>query len=164
MDHSPPGSSVHGFPQARIPEWVAILYSRGSSQTWIESMSLSLLHWEVGSLPLEPPGKPLGNLLKLIKSQSSSAEQQKGCLNLAWGEMNTGKSLSPTLPWNWHPNSSLLIVIFPPFLIVNLFRRGIWSMNSVQHLKHERTDLLSRRKHRFIDEFRFTQTCHLKIF
>ena len=91
MDHSPPGSSVHGFPQARILEWVAILYSRGSSQTRIEPTSLSLLHWEVGSLPLEPPGKPLGNLLKLVKSQSSSVEQQKGCLNLDWGEMNTGK-------------------------------------------------------------------------
>ena len=32
MDCSPPGSSVHGFLQARIPEWVAISFSRGSSQ------------------------------------------------------------------------------------------------------------------------------------
>ena len=31
MDHSPPGSSVHGISQARIVEWVAISYSRGSS-------------------------------------------------------------------------------------------------------------------------------------
>ena len=30
MDCSPPGSSVHGIPQARILEWVAILFSRGS--------------------------------------------------------------------------------------------------------------------------------------
>ena len=29
---SPPGSSVHGILQARIQEWVAISYSRGSSQ------------------------------------------------------------------------------------------------------------------------------------
>ena len=29
MDSSPPGSSVHGILQARIPEWVAILFSRG---------------------------------------------------------------------------------------------------------------------------------------
>ena len=29
---SPPGSSVHGVFQARILEWVAILFSRGSSQ------------------------------------------------------------------------------------------------------------------------------------
>ena len=32
MDCSPPGSSVHGVSQARILEWVAIFYSRGSSQ------------------------------------------------------------------------------------------------------------------------------------
>ena len=32
MDCSPPGSSVHGIIQARIPEWVAMPSSRGSSQ------------------------------------------------------------------------------------------------------------------------------------
>ena len=32
IDCSPPGSSVHGIFQARILEWVAISYSRGSSQ------------------------------------------------------------------------------------------------------------------------------------
>ena len=31
MDCSPPGSSVPGIPQARIWEWVAISFSRGSS-------------------------------------------------------------------------------------------------------------------------------------
>ena len=38
MDYSPPGSSVHGILQERIPEWVVIPFSRGSSQprdrTW----------------------------------------------------------------------------------------------------------------------------------
>ena len=32
MDCSPPGSSVHGILQARILEWVAFSFSRGSSQ------------------------------------------------------------------------------------------------------------------------------------
>ena len=32
MDYSPPGSCVHGLLQARILEWVAISFSRGSSQ------------------------------------------------------------------------------------------------------------------------------------
>ena len=32
MDHSPPGSSVHGISQARILEWVAISFSRGYSR------------------------------------------------------------------------------------------------------------------------------------
>ena len=32
MDWSPPGSSVHGILQTRIPEWVAMPSSRGSPQ------------------------------------------------------------------------------------------------------------------------------------
>ena len=38
MDCSPPGSSVHGILQARILEWVAIPFSRESSQSrdWIQ--------------------------------------------------------------------------------------------------------------------------------
>ena len=51
MDCSPPGSSAHGILQARILEWVAMPFSRGSSrprnQTCI--VSLSLLLWEAGS-------------------------------------------------------------------------------------------------------------------
>ena len=31
-DHSLPGSSVHGIFQASVLEWVAIFFSRGSSQ------------------------------------------------------------------------------------------------------------------------------------
>ena len=40
-DCSPPGSSVHGILQARILEWVATPFSRGSSTPGIESMSLT---------------------------------------------------------------------------------------------------------------------------
>ena len=32
MDYSPPGSSVHGMLQARILEWVAIPFPKGSSR------------------------------------------------------------------------------------------------------------------------------------
>ena len=32
LDCSPSGSSVHGILQARILEWVAMIFSRGSSQ------------------------------------------------------------------------------------------------------------------------------------
>ena len=48
MGCSLPGSSVHGIFQARILEWVAGSYSRGSSQAR-----------EADSLPLAPPGKPI---------------------------------------------------------------------------------------------------------
>ena len=33
MDRSPPGSSVHGIPQARVLEWGAIAFSEGLSYT-----------------------------------------------------------------------------------------------------------------------------------
>ena len=43
MDCSPPGSSVHGIFQARVLEWVAISFSRGSSglrdQTWVSCIA-----------------------------------------------------------------------------------------------------------------------------
>ena len=42
-DYRPPGSSVHGILQARILEWVAIPFSRGSSQprdqTWVSCIA-----------------------------------------------------------------------------------------------------------------------------
>ena len=43
MNCSPPGSSVHGILQARILEWVAIPFSRGSSQTrdWTRNLLYS---------------------------------------------------------------------------------------------------------------------------
>ena len=42
MGCSLPGSSVHGILQARILEWVAICFSRGSSQPGIKPRSLAL--------------------------------------------------------------------------------------------------------------------------
>ena len=52
MDCTPPGSSVHGILQARILEWVAIPFSKGSSWPGIKSRSPIL---QSDSLPSEPP-------------------------------------------------------------------------------------------------------------
>ena len=41
-DCSPPGTSVHGILQARILEWIAIPFSRGSPQPGIELRSPEL--------------------------------------------------------------------------------------------------------------------------
>ena len=58
MDYSLPGSSVHGILQARILEWVAMLSFKESSQPGDRTLvSYGLWHWQVGSLPLAPPGK-----------------------------------------------------------------------------------------------------------
>ena len=51
MDCSPPGSSIHGILQARILEWVAIPFSRESSQPKSRSSAL-----QANSLLSEPPG------------------------------------------------------------------------------------------------------------
>ena len=58
VDYSLPDSSVHGLVQARILEWVAVSSSRGSFQPRNRTHISCLLHWQVGSLPLAPPGKP----------------------------------------------------------------------------------------------------------
>ena len=54
MDCSPPGSSVHGILQARILEWVAISFSRGSSQPRDKTLYPTL---QAVSLPSELSGK-----------------------------------------------------------------------------------------------------------
>ena len=47
---------VHGILQARILEWVAIPFSRGSSQPRIEPQSPTL---QADSVPAEPQEKPM---------------------------------------------------------------------------------------------------------
>ena len=53
MDGSLPGSSVHGILQARILEWVAIPFPRGTPDPGMELGSPAL---QPDSLPTEPPG------------------------------------------------------------------------------------------------------------
>ena len=79
VDCSPPGSSVPRILQARILEWVAMPFSRGSSQPR-DRTHVHLLHfltWQEGSLPLTLLGKPSGSLskfhiLKKVKVKSLS--------------------------------------------------------------------------------------------
>jgi len=54
MDYSLPGSSVHGILQAKILEWVAMLFSGDIPDSWIKPAFLTL---QVDSLPTRPPGK-----------------------------------------------------------------------------------------------------------
>ena len=56
MDCSLTGFPVHGIFQARILEWVAISFSRGSSQPEVEPTSPALAG---GFFTAEPPGKHL---------------------------------------------------------------------------------------------------------
>ena len=55
MDRIPPGSSVHGILQARMLEWVAIPFSRGSSRP----MDQTQVSCTAGRFfTSEPPGNP----------------------------------------------------------------------------------------------------------
>ena len=79
VDCSSLGSSVPRILQARMLEWVAMHFSRGSSRPR-DRTHVHLLHfltWQEGSLPLALPGKPSGSLskfhiLKKVKVKSLS--------------------------------------------------------------------------------------------
>ena len=69
MDYSLPGSSVCGISQARILEWVAIAFSRGSSRL----RDQTCISYIVGRfLTAEPPGKPLHFGLEENKGRKQS--------------------------------------------------------------------------------------------
>ena len=55
MDYSLPGSSIHGSFQAGVLEWIAISFSRLSSQPRDRTC---LPHCKAEALPSELPGKP----------------------------------------------------------------------------------------------------------
>ena len=121
MDCSLPGSSVHGVHQARILEWVAMPSSKGSSWPRIEPILLHLLHWQAGSLPLAPPGKPWKNFIRdiifnkvlcyLNKSEQSwlLAMQENWVPSLGWEDaLEKGKATqSSILPGELHGQRSL---------------------------------------------------------
>ena len=67
IDCSLPGSSVNRTLQARILEWVAFPFSRGSSEPK-DQTQVSLIAGEGAepALPAEPPGKPVLLSLSLI--------------------------------------------------------------------------------------------------
>ena len=67
MDCSPPGSSVHGISQARILEWVAISFSRGSSRPRDRT--------QTDSSPPEPPGKPKPKKKKKMVEEAHQVSQ-----------------------------------------------------------------------------------------
>ena len=58
--YSPPGFSVHEILQARILEWVAMLFSGGSSKPrdWTHISYIFCIGWQI-LYHLETPGKPL---------------------------------------------------------------------------------------------------------
>ena len=67
VDYSPPGSSVHG--KTIGVDCHALLRGLFLTQG-SDPCLLSLLHWQAGSLPLAPPGKP---------TKQCSSDQNQAC-------------------------------------------------------------------------------------
>ena len=72
-DCSPPGSSVHEILQARILEWVAIPFSRGSSQPRDQTQ---VSHIAGNSLPAESQGKPKNTVVTSLSFSSGYSRQR----------------------------------------------------------------------------------------
>jgi len=70
MDHSPPGSAVHGILQARILEWVPVPSPGDFPNPGIKSKSPVSPTLQANSLPLSHRESPFFSLQR-IKSQES---------------------------------------------------------------------------------------------
>ena len=91
-----PGPSVHGILQARILEWVAFFFSRGSSwprdQTWVSCIGRWILHqWSTREAQIAGTNSEIPNL--------SAARSHYWKLRISF------KSLAPgILNWNCRQN------------------------------------------------------------
>ena len=75
---------VHGILQARIVEWVAFPFSRGSSQPRDQTQASLAAALQVDSLPAEPPGKPKNTgvgSLSLLQWIFPTQESNRAVLN-----------------------------------------------------------------------------------
>ena len=86
MDCSPPGSSVHGTPQARILEWVATSFSRGSSPPR-DRTCVSYIG---------PPGKP--NIRKGIPGTNRAWQATVRGVAKTWTQLSTHALMLTRLP------------------------------------------------------------------
>ena len=97
MDHSPPGSSIHGISQVRKLKWVAISFFRGSSwprdQIWVSCLGRWILyHWATRKA-----------LYPVIKTTVSACISVRQCLYLKVS------SFSERLLHWWAPQVALAV-------------------------------------------------------
>ena len=79
MDYSPPGFSVHGILQARILEWIAISFSRGTSQQESNPGFLHgrqiLYHLSYREVPYLGRGHPFNITVSQVCAPMSNAQE-----------------------------------------------------------------------------------------
>ena len=98
MGCSPPGSSVHGISKARILEWVAIPFSRGSSQArdWTQVSVIGrqiFYHWTTR--------KPLWSIYYITKRLLSVKELQS-YWGKKWQYIYCMGNVGPQEGWGYH--------------------------------------------------------------
>ena len=118
-DYSPPMSSVHGILQARILEWVAISFSRGSSQprdwTWVSCIAGRIFtDWATkGRMAWFDLLAVQGTLKSLHKHHSSKASilqcSDFFMVQLSHQYMTTGKIVALTI---WTFVSKVMSLLF----------------------------------------------------
>ena len=77
MDYSLPGSSVHGIFQARILGWVAISFSRGSSQPKNTGVGCHFLQGIFPTQGLNPGLLHCGQTLHRLSHQGSPRDRER---------------------------------------------------------------------------------------
>ena len=145
MDYSPPGSSVLGISQARVLEWVAISFSRGSSWPRYQTHA-SFVSCTAGRFfNTVPPGKPFIKI-HLWKANFPMVTVPVTFSNFHWVSLwhlhstrkpnisSWSSNFSAKLPTNYHmvlfSSLTLYILEFPIFSINLATRRGlIFSIN-----------------------------------
>ena len=81
MDCGPLGSSAHGISQARILEWVAIFFSRGSSRPEIEPVPPGSAALSGRFFTTESPGTPPESFYKNTTKKDDKIET---CVTTRW--------------------------------------------------------------------------------
>ena len=132
MDCNPPGSSVHGILQARILEWVATPFSRGSfgpsDWTWV-------LLQHCRQILYEPPGKP-GHTGKEDSVSAFPASLAAKYGYLTWGCSMVHKQTSTRTFWGnfcfskWYRITYFVPLLYP-FLLPSV---QVWRLESEQPL------------------------------
>ena len=123
---SPSGSSIQGILQARILEWVAMPSSRGSSIS--RDQYLSLLHWQVDSLPPSHQGSLTGNLKDI---NSLTRDGTHAPCNEVWSANHCttkefpyfNHTFTTLCKWEW---TGLIVYIYVYIILFNCTARASW--------------------------------------
>ena len=158
MDCNLPGSSVHGILQARVLEWIAIPFSRGSPDPGIEPGSPAL---QAASLRSEPPGNPPEKGVRARRGQEPGETSWDGgyhqcSMRPGWQEQpREGRRASSHAPpepeghlgtrWLWTPEVPrtllLLCKVWVNWVSLKLTRCSKITPGAPTHSKREKDDL-----------------------